>query len=56
MKIQLFGLGISAKSKNVTAKIIQNLYLEQRPVGEKSQVVAYGTPGLELFVSFGDTR
>jgi hypothetical protein len=56
MKIQLFGLGISSKSKAVTAKLLQNLYLETRPAGEKSQTVAYGTPGQELFVSFGDTR
>jgi hypothetical protein len=56
MRIQLFGLGFSSKSRSVTAKIIQNLYLENRSAGEKSQVVAYGTPGEELFISFGDTR
>lgn len=55
MRAQLFGLGFASKSRSVTAKILQNLYLEQRPMGEKSQLVAYGTPGQELFLSFGDT-
>jgi hypothetical protein len=55
MRIPVFGLGLSSKSRSVTAKLIQNMYLESRPAGEKSQIVAYGTPGLELFISFGDT-
>jgi hypothetical protein len=55
MKIPFFGLGKASRSQTVTAKVIQNLYMEQRPAGEKASVVAYGTPGLELFISFGDT-
>jgi len=54
-RIQLFGLGQAAKSPFVTAKVLQNLYAEQRPQGEKSMLVAYATPGLDLFVDFGDT-
>lgn len=54
-RIPLFGLGQAARSPFVTAKVLQNLYCEQRPQGEKSSLVAYGTPGLELFVDFGAT-
>lgn len=54
--IPLFGLGEAAKSPFVTAKQITNLYCEVRPQGEKSSLVAYGTPGLEApLVDFGDT-
>lgn len=54
-RIPLFGLGIAAKSPYVTAKMLTNLYCEQRPQGEKSMIVAYGTPGTTLFVDFGAT-
>ena len=54
-RTNLFGLGVQSKSPYVTAKILQNLYAETRPQGEKSMLVAYGTPGLDLFVDFGDT-
>lgn len=54
-RIQLFGLGQLSKSPYVSAKQLQNLYVEQRPQGEKSFLVAYGTPGEELFVDFGAT-
>ena len=54
-RISLFGLGVESKSPYVTAKIMQNLYAEQRPSGEKSSLVAYATPGLTLFADFGDT-
>lgn len=53
--IPLFGLGLRGKSPFVTAKLMQNVYAEIRPAGEKSQIVAYGTPGLNLFDSLGDT-
>jgi hypothetical protein len=43
--IPLFGLGQASKSPFVTAKYTQNLYAETRPQGEKSMMVAYGTPG-----------
>lgn len=55
MQAPLFGIGMQGKSPVVTAKRLQNMYAEIRPAGESSQVVAYGTPGLELFVDFGDT-
>lgn len=54
-RIPLFGLGISAKSPFVTAKYLQNLYAETRPSGEKSMLVAYGTPGETLFLDVGAT-
>jgi hypothetical protein len=54
-RIPLFGLGQLAKSPYVTAKYLQNLYVEARPQGEKSQLVAYGTPGELLFHDFGAT-
>lgn len=54
--IPLFGIGQASKSPYVTAKQITNLYCEVRPQGEKSALVAYGTPGLEApLVDFGAT-
>lgn len=53
--IPLFGPGLRAKSPYVTAKELVNLYCEQRPAGEKASIVAYGTPGLELFADLGAT-
>ena len=53
--IPLFGLGQAGKSPFVTAKQMTNVYAEIRPQGEKSSLVAYGTPGLDLFVDFGAT-
>jgi hypothetical protein len=55
MKIPLFGLGVASRSPFITAKQLQNIYVEQRPAGEKSQYVGIGTAGLDLFISFGDT-
>ncbi len=54
-RIPLFGLGIQSRSRAVTDSLFQNFYIERRPQGEKSELVAYGTPGLDLFKSFGDT-
>ena len=54
-QIPLFGLGLSSRSPFVTAKRLQNIYVEKRPQGEKSVLVGYGTPGSTLFVDFGDT-
>lgn len=54
-RIPLFGLGQLAKSPFVTAKQLQNLYVETRPQGEKSALVAYGTPGETLFADAGAT-
>lgn len=55
MKIPIFGPGLNSKSSPVTAKKLTNLYCEIRPVGEKTGIVAYGTPGRSLFTTFGDT-
>lgn len=55
MKINLFGLGIQSRSKAVANARLQNVYIENRPMGEKSEVVAYGIPGLDLFSDAGDT-
>lgn len=49
MRPPLFGIGFQGKSPVVTTKRLQNVYLEYRQQGEKSQVVAFGTPGLRLF-------
>jgi hypothetical protein len=53
--VPLFGLGQLGKSPVVTAQSHLNLYAEVTPTGDKSQVSFYGTPGLTLFASFGDT-
>ena len=55
MKLPLFGLGMQGKSPVITAKLMQNLFAEFRPQGEKTQVVGIGFAGLDLFVDFGDT-
>lgn len=55
MRIPVFGLGMASKSPFVTAKVLQNMYAEQRPQGEKSSMVAYQTPGQNLFADFGAT-
>lgn len=53
--IPLFGLGQQGKSPTVTAQRHLNLYAEITQEGERSRVAFYGTPGLVLFTSFGDT-
>lgn len=55
MRIPIFGPGVRSRSSFVTAKKMTNIYAEIRPQGEKSAIVGYGTPGLELFVDFGAT-
>lgn len=55
MRVPFMGLGFQDKSPNVTSQTRVNLYLEYTAAGEKTQVSAYGTPGLELFVDFGAT-
>jgi hypothetical protein len=47
------GLGQLARSNFVTANSITNMAVEQRPAGEKSVSVLFGTPGLRLFVDLG---
>jgi hypothetical protein len=52
-RIPVFGLGQASKSPFVTAKVLQNMYAEQRPDGEKSMMVGFQTPGETLFTDFG---
>ena len=54
-QIPIFGLGYKSKSANVTAQTRVNMYLELVPDKDKTQAVAYGTPGLTLFADLGDT-
>lgn len=54
-RTQFLGVGFFGKSPNVTAQTRKNLYLEFKPKGDKTQVVAFPTPGLELIVDFGGT-
>jgi hypothetical protein len=54
-RIPLFGIGQASKSPAVTAKQLTNIYCEQRPQGERSVMVAYGTPGLEAFVTLANS-
>jgi hypothetical protein len=53
--VPLFGLGQKGKSPVVTSQRHLNLYAEITQEAEKSSVSYYGTPGTELFYSFGDT-
>ena len=52
-RISIFGLGIQSKSSNVTSQKRINLYLEIDAAGDKTNVVAYGTPGLVLHATRG---
>lgn len=54
-RIPVFGFGVQSRSRAVTAARTQNIYVERRPAGEKSQIVGYGTPGLDLEGTAGDT-
>lgn len=47
------GLGIQSKSSNVTSQKRINLYLEILEDGDKTNVAAYGTPGLVLHADIG---
>lgn len=53
MKAPLFGIGMQGKSPVVTAKLLTNFYVDFRPKGEASQVVAHGFPGMNLFIDLG---
>lgn len=43
------------KSHNVTSQERLNCYLEPQPGDDRAKVAVYGTPGKDLFTSFGDT-
>lgn len=53
--VSLFGVSQQGKSSTVTSQKHKNLYAEIIQDPEKARVVYYGTPGLLLFTSFGDT-
>lgn len=55
MDPNLFGISLYAKSHNVTSQSRLNCYLEVQPGDDRAKVAVYGTPGLTLFTSFGDT-
>jgi hypothetical protein len=54
-ELNLFGVSQYGKSLNVTAQNRLNCYLEVQPGDDRARVAIYGTPGLDLFASFGDT-
>lgn len=51
--IPLFGLGVQQKSRPANAQRRVNLYYELQQDQDRARIVAYGTPGLELFTNFG---
>jgi hypothetical protein len=53
--MELFGISQKGKSANVTAQGRLNCYLEVQPGDDRSKVAIYGTPGLELLTTFGET-
>jgi hypothetical protein len=53
-RTQFLGVGTFAKSPNVTAQTRKNMYLESYPADDKTRIVAFPTPGLDLFTTFGD--
>lgn len=53
--VPLLGLGIQSGYPSVTAQERINCYLETQKDAEKTSIVAYGTPGLELFADLGET-
>ena len=53
--VPLFGLGQQGKSATVTAQRHLNLYAEIQREPDKTTIAFYGTPGLTLLTTFGDT-
>jgi hypothetical protein len=53
--MMLFGSGMFGKSANVTSESRVNAYIEIQPGDDRAKIAIYATPGLELFLSFGDT-
>jgi hypothetical protein len=51
--IPFLGAGIAGKSYAVTRQRRVNCYLDNRPDGDKSSIVVYGTPGLVLKFALG---
>lgn len=55
MKLPLFGSGLVGKSIPITAQRRLNMYAEIRNENDGAKVAFFPTPGLELFVDFGDS-
>ena len=53
MQLPILGPGVAGRSRAVTAQKRQNLFLEIKAEKDKSNLVAYGTPGLKPFISLG---
>lgn len=51
--VPMFGLGVQEKNATATAQSRTNIYYEVQQDPDRTRVVAYGTPGLSLFVSLG---
>jgi len=51
----IFGIGLLAKSAVVSSQRRVNLYAEMRSQEDKTKIVYYGTPGLDLNADFGAT-
>ena len=54
ISLPILGPGIAGRSKAITAQKRLNLFMEVKPEGDKSSLVAYGTPGLRLFTDLGN--
>jgi hypothetical protein len=54
-QIPILGFGVQSGFPSITAQSRINFYLENVGDPEKTQIVAYGTPGLVLFADMGDT-
>jgi hypothetical protein len=52
--IQFASQSYQARSPNINAERLVNLYLEQNPQGSKSAVVLHGTPGLKRWATIGN--
>lgn len=55
MEMPVFGVGLQGKSPVITSQRRLNLYYEFQKDQDRTHVSILGTPGLSLFVDFGDT-
>ena len=53
-ELAILGPGISGRSRAISAQKRLNLFMEVRRDNDKSDLVAFGTPGLRPFVDFGN--
>jgi hypothetical protein len=53
MQLPILGPGVAGRARAVSAQKRQNLFLEIKPEKDKSNLVAYGTPGLKPFTDVG---